>query len=79
MAEFEIRPLHTLDDFRAVEDLQRVAWRTHGANKSARSAKMLSCAFIVINNFIYEARPPARNYYLNCTFSYVILPSYCEK
>ena len=26
MAEFEIRPLHTLDDFRAVEDLQRAAW-----------------------------------------------------
>ena len=26
MAEFEIRPLHTLTDFRAVEDLQRAAW-----------------------------------------------------
>jgi len=26
MAEFEIRPLHTLADFRAVEDLQRAAW-----------------------------------------------------
>ena len=26
MAEFEIRPLHTLDDFQAVEELQRAAW-----------------------------------------------------
>jgi predicted GNAT superfamily acetyltransferase len=28
MADFDIRPLRTLDDFRAAEDVQRAAWRS---------------------------------------------------
>jgi predicted GNAT superfamily acetyltransferase len=90
MADFDIRPLRTLDDFRAAEDVQRAAWRSdeldivplHLLLTAAQNGGVLLGAFAqdqlvgFVFSFIGTGEPSAAVHFKHCSHQLGVRPEW---